>query len=70
MTPEIAALRAERDALQSALDAVRHLMRNEMAHWPTCPAANDFTESGWGRCDCHMTRLRAILPRPNGKEPS
>ena len=59
---EIATLRAQRDALQSALDAVRSLMRDEMAHWPTCAAGNDYAAV----CTCHMTRLRAIVSPPNG----
>lgn len=47
--------------LWEKLIAVNVIWGEEMSHWPTCGAGNDFSEVGWSKCTCHMVKLRKVL---------
>jgi hypothetical protein len=47
--------------LERHMGALWRTFVEEMAHWPTCPSGNDFSDAGWARCDCHMGQVRTIL---------
>lgn len=49
--------------LRAFATEIGRIFQEEMAHWPTCKAWNDFSEAGWSRCNCHLKQIRNSMSK-------